>query len=259
LTIFSITYRNYLDIKKQILLSTRLVAQARSYLFWFVDKLSGASPSFIAPGGEMLIYPHTLLILLHLLAFAIGLGSALLADWVVLTKLTFMAITERAAQQLLDLSYAVAMGLVLLWTTGAILVGNNALADPSSLNNHKLWAKVVIVVILTVNALLLHSIVLPTVQSRIGRNLFDATFARLPLLCTFVGTVSATSWMFAAYLGCARELNGTASFVRILCYYGAALLFAWATSLALTYSARHRITRPVLAHLIQRSEVRFEI
>lgn len=190
----------------------------------------------------MLIHLHTFLVLLHLLAFAVGLGSALLADWVVLTRLTFDTITERAAQQLLDLSYAVAIGLVLLWITGAILVGNNALAEPASLGNHKLWAKIVIVALLTANASLLHRVVLPRVQSRVGQQLFDATFARLPLLCTLFGTVSGTSWMFAVYLGSAHELNGVVGLTQVFYYYSFALLLVWTASLTLTYWARHRVT-----------------
>lgn len=194
----------------------------------------------------MLIHPHTFLVLLHLLAFAIGLGSALMADWIVLTRLTFGTITQRAAQQLIDLSHGVTVGLALLWITGAILVGNNALAEPISLDNHKLWAKILIVAVLTLNALLLHLIVLPIVQSRVGHRLFNATFARLPMLCTLAGTVSATSWMFAAYLGCARELNGAVGLDQVLYYYGATLLVVWSASLAISYSARHRVTQPVL-------------
>lgn len=188
----------------------------------------------------MLIYPHTILVLLHLLAFAVGLGSALLADWIVLTRLTFVAVTARAAQQLVDLSYAVAIGLALLWITGAILVGDNALAAPATLGNHKLWAKIAIVTVLTANALLLHGVVLPRAQSRIGQTLFDATFARPSLSCTLFGAVSATSWMFAAVLGCARELNGVVGVTQVLYYYNVVLLLAWTGSLVLISWARHR-------------------
>jgi len=201
----------------------------------------------MAPEAKVLIHPHTLFVLLHLFAFAIGLGSALLADWIVLTRMTFGTITQRAAQQLIDLSHGVTVGLGLLWVTGAILVGDNALAAPASLDNHKLWAKILIVAVLTVNALLLHVIVLPIVQSRVGHKLFDATLAQRPLLCTLSGTVSATSWMFAAYLGCARELNGTVGLVQVLYYYGAALLSVWSVSLAMSYSAQHRVTHAVLS------------
>lgn len=182
----------------------------------------------------MLIYPHTFFILLHLFALALGLGSALLADWIVCTRLAFGTITHRAAQQLFDLSHGVSVGLVLLWITGAVLVGDNAMAALASLDNQKLWAKMIVVAILTVNAVLLHKIVLPMVLTRVGQQLFNAKFGRSTFLCTLCGAVSATSWMFAVYLGVARELNGTVSLTQVLCYYGTLLLLIWAVSLTLT-------------------------
>jgi len=193
------------------------------------------------PEAKVLIHLHTVLVLLHLLAFAIGLGSAILADWIVLSRMTFRPISKRAEQQLTDLSRAVTVGLALLWITGAILVGNNALTDPASLENHKLWGKILVVAVLTMNALLLHVVVLPIVQSRVGHKLFTATFTGRRLLCTLAGTVSATSWMFAAYLGCARELNGTVGLDQVLYSYGATLLFVWSAALAVSCSARHRV------------------
>lgn len=197
------------------------------------------------PEAKVLIHPHTFLVLLHLLAFAIGLGSALLADWIVLTRLAFGTITQRAAQQLIDLSRGATVGLALLWITGAILVGSNALADPASLGNDKLWGKMLIVLILTLNALLLHVVVLPIVQSRVGHQLFDASFARQPLLCTLSGTVSATSWMFAAYLGCGRELNGAVSLGQVLSYYAATLVLVWGAALAIRPAFNIAASAPV--------------
>ena len=83
---------------------------------------------------------HTVLVLGHVLALALGLGSALLADWIVLRKLAFGTVSQKAAQQLTDLSRAVSAGLVLIWITGALLVADNALDAPASIMNQKLWA-----------------------------------------------------------------------------------------------------------------------
>ena len=43
---------------------------------------------------------HTLLVLGHLLALALGLGAALLADWIMLRRLTSGIVSQRAAGQL---------------------------------------------------------------------------------------------------------------------------------------------------------------
>ena len=76
------------------------------------------------------IRPHTLLIAMHLSAVAVGLGVALVADWVVLAKLTFKTVTPRNARQLADLSQVVAAGLALIWITGLTLVVHNASVAP---------------------------------------------------------------------------------------------------------------------------------
>lgn len=191
----------------------------------------------------MIIHLHTILVLCHLLALALGLGSALLADWIVLRKLAFATITPRAAGQLIDLSRAVCAGLALIWVTGALLVMQNAMDAPLSIMNQKLWAKLAIVVVLTFNALLLHRIALPMVTSRIGQPLFETIFDRLPMISTLFGVVSGVSWTFAAYLGVARELNGLGNLVPILSSYLLALLLAWMAAITLSYTVQHHRLR----------------
>jgi len=170
-----------------------------------------------------------------MLALALGLGAALLADWVVLRKLTFGIVSQKAAGQLDDLSHAVSAGLALIWVTGALLVADNALDAPASIMNQKLWAKLVIVTVLTLNAVLLHRMVLPRATSRIGQPLFETRFDRVSLVSVLLGAISAVSWMFAAYLGVARELNGKANLVPILGDYLAAVLLIWVGGVALLY------------------------
>jgi len=191
----------------------------------------------------MIVHFHTLLVLSHLLALALGLGAALLADWVVLRKLVFGIVSQRAVEQLMSLSHAVSAGLVLIWVTGALLVTDSALDAPMSIMNQKLWAKLVIVTIVTLNALLLHSVVLPRVTSRVGQPLFETSFGRLPTVSILLGAVSAVSWMFAAYLGVARELNGQMNLIPILGSYLVALLLTWAGAMMLSYLVRHRKKR----------------
>jgi len=181
----------------------------------------------------VIIRVHTLLVLSHMLALALGLGAALLADWVVLRKLTFGIVSQRAAGQLVDLSHAVSAGLLLIWVTGALLVADNALDAPASIMNQKLWAKLVIVTVLTLNAVLLHRMVLPRAASRVGQPLFETSFGRVSMVSVLLGAVSAVSWMFAAYLGVARELNGKANLVPILGDYLAAVLLVWIGGVAL--------------------------
>ena len=187
---------------------------------------------------------HTLLVLGHLLALSLGLGAALLADWIVLRRLASEIVSQRAAGQLVDLSHAVSAGLVLIWVTGALLVADGAWSEPASIMNQKLWAKLVIVAVLTLNALLLHGIVLPRVASRVGQSLFETSVGWFPLISTLFGAISAASWTFAACLGLAGELNGHANLMPILGSYLVALLLAWVAAVILSHLLRHRRLQP---------------
>lgn len=190
--------------------------------------------------GAVIYSLHTVLVLSHILALALGLGSALLADWIVLRKLAFKTVSQKAAGQLIDLSHAVCAGLVLIWITGALLVTDNALNTPASVVNQKLWAKLVIVTALTLNAVLLHRIVMPMVKRRVGQPLFETAFDRLAMASTLLGAVSVVSWVFSAYLGVARELNGRENLVPILVSYLGALLLTWALAVILLWSMQQR-------------------
>lgn len=183
---------------------------------------------------------HTLLVLGHLLALSLGLDAALLADWIAFRKLTFGNVSQRAAGQLIDLLHADSAGLVLIWVTGALLAADSAWGVPASIMNQKLWAKLVVSAILTLNALLLHGIVLPRVVSRVGQPLLETSFDWLPLISTLFEAVSAVSWTFAACLGLARELNGHANLMPILGSYLIALALTWVGALILSHLLRHR-------------------
>lgn len=183
---------------------------------------------------------HTILVLGHILALALGLGSALIADYIVLRKLAFGTVSQKAAGQLIELSHAVCAGLVLIWITGALLVTDNALNAPASVMNQKLWAKLAIVTALTLNAVLLHRIVMPMVTRRVGQPLFGEAFNRLAIASTLLGAVSVVSWVFSAFLGVARELNGRENLVPILASYLGVLLLTWAMAVVMLWLMQQR-------------------
>ncbi len=185
----------------------------------------------------MVIHLHSLLLIFHLTALAIGLGAALLADWIAVTRLLFGRLSARAAAQLQDLSTAVSVGLAMLWCSGAMLVWDNALQAPETLVNEKLWAKLVIVTVLTLNAILLHRLALPLVRARVGQPLFERRQHGTRVLCALIAAVSFTSWISALYLGAVPELNGTVTMADVLSYYLGALLLVWLAGVVLCHIA----------------------
>ncbi len=183
-----------------------------------------------------MIHFHTMLVFGHILAVAWGLGAALLADYVVLTKIMFVNVTPSAARRLIDLSRAVSTGLVFLWLSGVLLVTNNTIYFSESLLNQKLLAKVIIVTVLTLNAFFLHNLVLPLMKRRVGQSLFETTITPIMLTTTLSGALSAVSWFAAVFLGIARELNGQQNLQLILSSYSGAVFMVWVGAFALTCS-----------------------
>ncbi len=59
-----------------------------------------------------------------------------------------------------------------MWTSGAGLIWVNLLDKPEYLTNQKLWAKIAIVAMLTLNGFLVHKLVLPFLQKVHGTPAF---------------------------------------------------------------------------------------
>ena len=184
---------------------------------------------------------HTLLLILHLTALAVGLDAALLADWIAVTRILFGRLSARAAAQLQDLSMAVSVGLAMLWCSGAMLVWDNAIRAPATLGNEKLWAKLLIVTVLSLNAVVLHKLALPLVQARVGQALFERRQHGTRVLCALIAAVSFTSWVSALYLGAARELNGAVTMLDVLSFYVGGLFLVWLTGSVLCHFAGMRV------------------
>jgi hypothetical protein len=162
----------------------------------------------------------------HLLVLAIALGGALTADYIIVRRAILAPITRSNIELVKFLAGLVAVGLLGLWATGVVLALETQSQNPLFYTNQKFWAKVFIVVVLTVNAFVIHGIVLPKLERQEGRKLFDGlSFLETLTLCV-VGGISFTSWMYPTILGLARELSFKTPGVEILASYYVVLLGA---------------------------------
>ena len=105
---------------------------------------------------------------------------------------------------------------------------------PEKLANPKIWAKVSIVVILTINGVLLHHYVLPVLQENIGKNLLNAVSRKARNWMLLVGSVSFVSWVFPVLLGSSKALNFSVPAIEILFVYGIVLLVCFVLMMTLT-------------------------
>lgn len=183
-----------------------------------------------------------LVVYAHLLATCLALGSILVADWRMFRErhqrlrpegLAGLAQTQRIANS----------SLAALWVSGALLV-LLGYADQSMhyLLNQKLWAKISVVSLLTLNGVLLHRYAFPALRQGVIPAYLPAR--KRHALAT-LGGISGASWLFAALLGIARPWNHTLAYPEVMSLFAGVLAFA--VMAAISVSGRALLPRAPVA------------
>lgn len=165
-------------------------------------------------------------LIVHLVGLAIGLGAATLLDLLIFRYLARDRIAPEHYRMVDIAAKVVTIGLVLLWLSGLGFLARYYVTDPVALTNPKIWAKITIVTILTVNGMYVHKVIVPVIRENIGHPLFYGVSWGRQLMMLAAGAISAISWYVPLAIGAMRELNFTVSATDILIAYGAILLFA---------------------------------
>jgi hypothetical protein len=163
----------------------------------------------------------------HLIALVVGFGCAMLADYLILRQAILRPITRQLTDWLHYISQFAFLGLAMLWATGLGLIFIRYMDNPAVLSNQKLWAKIVIVILLSINGVFVHKHALRLVSSRVGRKLFDQRSRPQIAGLTMIAAVSSVSWITPMFLGVATELNNKVSVGPVLGVYALLVLCAW--------------------------------
>jgi hypothetical protein len=143
-----------------------------------------------------------LLVFGHLLAASMALGAIVATDLRLLSKLSQDKV--RIAPPNEFVARIVMVALLLLYVTGGAIVWHGLGVRADYLENPKLQAKILLVVLLTLNAFLLHHVTFPRLARgrRVARwHLSDWIVVAVPV------ATSNFLWMFVAFLGIARPWN----------------------------------------------------
>jgi hypothetical protein len=160
----------------------------------------------------------------HFLGLVLGLGAATLLDLIILRFLIKQEVSADHCQTVEFSSKVVAVGLALLWVSGFGFLLHYELFDPAKLGNQKVWAKIAIVGILTLNGMFIHRLVLPLIRRNIGRSFFDGLSNVQRSLLLILGVVSGISWYVPMLLGSIPQLNFVVPAWIILSAYGMLLI-----------------------------------
>ena len=166
----------------------------------------------------------TFIVYAHLLSACVAVGILLIQD-LALAKSKGNPLSNSAIKELTSSAEIMFMALIALWISGLSLVLVGYLDNPQQyLMNPKLWAKFTVVALLTLNGIALHYFSFPRVISRKGL-LGLPTFEQV--LVTLTGALSSASWLFACYLGIARNWNHTVSYSFVMFIYSGLVICAF--------------------------------
>ena len=161
----------------------------------------------------------TSLRIIHFCGLVLGVGAATLLDLIIVRFVMTRTISGEHVHVIEFSSRVVTVGLALLWFSGVGFLIHYGLFDPNKLWNPKIWAKISIVAVLSLNGVLVHHFVLPVIRRQVGSNLFDGLSRRQRSFLLFSGTVSGISWYVPLLLGAIPQLNFIAPAWVILSAY----------------------------------------
>jgi len=189
--------------------------------------------------------------MVHFLGLTLGLGTATFLD-MMMVRFMVRGKIRRTHWLMLEFgSKMVTGGLFLLWLSGLGFLVWYGFFEPKNLGNPKIWAKISIVIVLTINGNYLHTIVLPIFRGQVGRGLFVGMPARRRNLMVAGGVTSVVSWYFPVAIAASPWLN----FNMPIGYIAGAYLAVLFTGLIVSMTAVALFAR-LLAAPIQRQAPR---
>lgn len=179
----------------------------------------------------------------HLIACSVAIGSIVVSDFAVVRQLiSGDPYQGQDNEHLQQLQSAVTFALLALWLTGAVIIAIDVAAKGLGyFDNPKLQAKIIIVCLLTLNGVLLHNTVLPMMKK--AKSLLRLTWSQAAF-ALFVGTLSAISWFYAAFLGIGRHLSWKYPLMQLLAPHTALIACAFLGMLSLLAWAKYRTRKP---------------
>lgn len=197
-------------------------------------------PWFLAP-----LNARNALLVVHLVGLSIGFGGAIVLDAWLIAWMVRGRQSQSVGTAFQLIGSVVSVGLLLLWISGIGFLLLYTLTDPAKLSNPKLWGKIGIVYLLTLNGFALHRWVMPMTLKDVHQPLFSGATIQARMIGLASGSLSAASWASAFLLGLLKELNGRISLLHVAqCWVALVILAFLGANLLLLARAGFRTIVP---------------
>lgn len=174
----------------------------------------------------------SLIMFFHLGGLAMGVGGAWMLDVFIMRQ-----INNKISKEKYDLiefvSRFVLYGLLFLWISGFGFLAFYYVYSPELLLNQKVWAKLFIVSVLSINGYFIHTYLLPKIKRSVGQTLIQSVSLRELQIIVVLGSTSFVSWLFPIVLGVGKTLNFTVAATDILFVYMIAILAVISVSMTI--------------------------
>jgi hypothetical protein len=181
---------------------------------------------------EISVLARQVLLYGHIIAFALSLATIFRED------VRFLRANRIDSASLLASAKLVKWLLLALWVTGVPMVLLDVGTDFSLLaSKPKLVAKLLVVIALTLNGALLHSVGFPLLTGKPKNPASAATIAAT------LGAVSMTSWLYATFLGASRYIAAYLTLYDFVALYVLGLAIGVAVAILMVRRHVERLIR----------------
>jgi hypothetical protein len=159
------------------------------------------------------------LVILHIIGTVLGAGAATISDFLFFKFAKDGRVDKDEFGILKAVSSLVWIGLFLLLLSGfgfMLLYISDIGSVRHDYSLDKIWAKLIIVMILLTNGFVLHYKVLPLFAARLNKNFATPTFMKKSTLIFTAGAISGVSWYAALILGGWRGLHATTATILLV-------------------------------------------
>lgn len=176
---------------------------------------------------------------IHLLCFALGMGPAIYFDLRSLFRIA-LPFYPIDVEELHRIHKVVSLACLGLWASGLLLIWWQTNFDPAAFSP-KLWTKIGVVSLLTINAIYLSKRVMPVLANWTGTRLIDIP-VRLLFPMTLSAGLSLSGWALALALGSSGVLK-TADWEVLIPLLASGAILCIGGVLATTFGLRTLIMR----------------
>ena len=156
---------------------------------------------------------HALLLFAHILGIIAAISAMFVSENIIYRKYDrFSSVDVSLVGQL---SNVIKISLLILWLSGFGLIYLGYQSNPLFLANEKIWAKIVVVSIITLNGFYISRRIMPRIKMLSHtRTLVNSYFESFMFRLSFA--VSVSGWLVAMFFGIARFMNNSFSMYYLL-------------------------------------------